>query len=143
MFIDSLFTETATSFPIPDFNKSIFICRSNHFVKCFKKAALKVLIYPRSSLLENLYSDHKLLRHEAYANHSIDDRLSSTSRKRVWYILKMSWKRVNKNILIWSHILTYYYYYYFYYYYYCYYYYYHLFRTKKLVFRSHIYNVKL
>ena len=47
LFIDSLFSETATLFLIPGFNKNFFICRSTHFIKCFRKTVLKVSIYPK------------------------------------------------------------------------------------------------
>ena len=62
LFIDSLRTETAISFLITDFNNNIFVCRSSHFIMCFKKTCLKVSVYPRSSLLEILHPDHEFLR---------------------------------------------------------------------------------
>ena len=43
LFIDSLFTETATSFLIPHFNKNIFN----------KKTAVKVWVYLKSSVFKN------------------------------------------------------------------------------------------
>ena len=46
LFIDALFTETAKSFLILDFNNNIFVSRSSHFIKCFKKPILKVSVYP-------------------------------------------------------------------------------------------------
>ena len=78
LFIDSLFIETATSFLIPDFNNNIFVCSRSHLIKCFKKTVLKVLTYPKKSLLETLYSDHKFLIRVAMANLSVDDSLRST-----------------------------------------------------------------
>ena len=33
----SLFIETALCFLIPDCNSNIFVCKSSHFIKCFKK----------------------------------------------------------------------------------------------------------
>ena len=43
LLIDSLFTETATSFLIPHLNKNIFN----------KKTAVKVSVYPKSSVFKN------------------------------------------------------------------------------------------
>ena len=88
---------------MPGFNKNIFICRSSHFIKCFKNTSLKVLVYPESSLLENLYPEHKLLRRVAQANLSVDDRLPSTSKKRVECVLKAPWKRL-EHVLTWKRL---------------------------------------
>ena len=55
-------------------------------------------MYPESSLLENLYPEHKPLRRVAQANLSVDDRLPSTSKKCVECVLKAPWKRL-ENVL--------------------------------------------
>ena len=41
LFIDSLFAETATSFPITNFGNTIFVCKSCRDIECFKKLFLK------------------------------------------------------------------------------------------------------
>ena len=55
---------------------------------CFKKTALKASVYPKSSLLENLYPDHKFVRRVTYPKLSVDNRLRNTCRNRVEYVLK-------------------------------------------------------
>ena len=105
LFIDSLFIETATSFLIPDFNNNILVCRRSHFIKCFKKTVLKVSVYSKRSLLETLYPDHKFLRSVPKANLSVGNCLRCTLQKRIEYVSKMSWRRVNKNSLTWWYIL--------------------------------------
>ena len=55
--------------------------------------------------MENLYPNHIFLRSVAKANLSIDNRPGSTDRKRVEYVLKMSWRRVHKNSLTLWYIL--------------------------------------
>ena len=106
LFIDSLRTETAISFLITDFNNNIFVCRSSHFIMCFKKTCLKVSVYPRSSLLEILHPDHEFLRNVTQGNLSVDNSLRSKSQKRVEYVSKTSYicvqtsgRPVNKNSL--------------------------------------------
>ena len=37
LFINSLFTEVATNFLRPNSNNNVFVYRSDHFMKCFKK----------------------------------------------------------------------------------------------------------
>ena len=86
----SLFTETATSFLIPDFDNNISVCRSSHFIKFFEKAALKNPVYPESSPLEILYPSHKFFRCVTKSNLSLDNFVPSTSQKRVEYVLKTS-----------------------------------------------------
>ena len=63
------------------------------------------MVYPKSSLLEIFYPDHKILRSANLANLSVDNRLHSTSQKRAEYILKMSWRRVNNNSLTLWYVL--------------------------------------
>ena len=45
LLIDSLFTETAISFLIADFNKSDFIYRDSNFKKCLKKCYISYGIF--------------------------------------------------------------------------------------------------
>ena len=45
LLIDSLFTETAISFLIADFNKSDFIYRDSNFKKCLKKCYISYDIF--------------------------------------------------------------------------------------------------
>ena len=70
------------------------------FKNCFKSFGIS-----KEFTVRNLYPNHNFFRRVAQVNRSIDNRLLSSSRKSVKYILKMSWRRVNKNILIWFYIL--------------------------------------
>ena len=69
-------------------------------MKCFKKIVLKVSVYPKSSILENLYSDHKFLRSVTYGIF-LYNRIWNTSQERIEYVLKTYWRNVNKNNLTW------------------------------------------
>ena len=82
LFINSLFTETVTSFLIPD-------CDKNTFIKCFNETVLQISVYQKSSLLKNLHMDHKFLRKVTYANLVAENRARSSSQEYVKYVLKM------------------------------------------------------
>ena len=106
LFIDSLFTETATPFRITDINNNnIFVCRSSYFIKCFKKTVFKVSVNPKSSLLEIFFPDHKFLKGLSQANLSVNNHLRRTSQKRAEYVSMTFWRRVNKNSLIRWYVL--------------------------------------
>ena len=87
LFTDSLLTETAICFQIPDFNKSILICKISHDKKCSKKQFWKFLY------IELVHS----------LNLSVGVRLRSVSWKLVedmltrlifleWFVLNTSWR---------------------------------------------------
>ena len=57
------------------------------------------------SLLQILHAHHKFLRRMTEANPSLDNRLCNTSQKCCEYVLKRSWKHVNKNSLTWWYVL--------------------------------------
>ena len=87
LFTDSLLTETAICFQIPDFNKSILICKISHDKKCSKKQFWKFLY------IELVHS----------LNLSVGARLRGVSWKLVedmltrlmfleWFVLNTSWR---------------------------------------------------
>ena len=130
LLTDSLLTETAIGFLILEFNKSILICKSRHFVKCSKKQPFWKFPYiETSSLVENLYHDHKFLRTcgqgKSFCKHSSLKYVLKTccvkktnfSRvirlenvlkapwKHIDDVLKMFWRRVNKLVYLQWYVL--------------------------------------
>ena len=105
LFIDSWFTETAKPFLIPDFINNIFVCRSSHIIKSFRETVLKSLGVSKEFTLRNFVPSQWISLKRDLENHSPDNRFRSKSQKRVKYVSKMSWRRVNQNSLTWWYIL--------------------------------------
>ena len=103
-FMDSLFAEAATCFLILHLNKSKLIYRSSHYIKIPKKLP-EVSAYEKSSILDNLYIDHKFLRKcgqgEPFCRSSYFEWVLKMCEQLLrrpifvnWYILAMSWRRL-------------------------------------------------
>ena len=94
LFIDSLFTETATSFLTPSFNKNICICKSSPLMKFIKNLFEKFQCIQRV----HFYKICTMIRNSAdvcvEANLAVDIRLSSMYQKRDEYVFKASWTRL-------------------------------------------------
>ena len=102
LFTDSFLTETAVYYLIPEFNRTISICKISYFIKCSKKQFWKFL------LVEGVHSwkIYTMIINSsgglAKVSLSADIRLCNTSWKLVedvlarpiileWYVKKTSW----------------------------------------------------